>query len=290
MKKTFFLALACLFLMSGMVFAQEGEEAKKAEGYQLYFGEVTEVMDEGKFTEILVKNELHGEEGLEEVYLYVDEALIVDLATGELVEEHSFTKGEKIQYFFKDNTPVMQSLPPKLSPDVVAIHLDEAQFSLDVDHFDGEGRGVSNRLVINVADDTVGQNVKGEEVKDVLDKDLAVLYTVATRSLPPIATPDKILVLEDKNGPVSLFDFRAPMEKGFYLRKYYEALGATVEWNQQYREISITMGEKSVAIMILKPQLQMGDEKRILENFTVEDGISYISQEDVERINDYLLK
>ena len=165
------------------------------EGFSMIFGKVQEVSNEDEYYQILVANE-STEEGIEKIYLYIGETPIIDLKTGEFSTNYEFKKGEKIQYFLKDNTPVMQSLPPKSNPNFIGINVEEGEYSLDVDRFDKKGHGISNRLDLNLSDDLIAEDIKGKEVEDFLNKDLAVLYTIATRSNPPIASPDKIIVLD----------------------------------------------------------------------------------------------
>ena len=95
------------------------------------------------------------------------------------------------------------------------------------------------------------KNLDGKEVKDFSNKELIVLYTEATTSLPPIATPDKIVVLES----VDLATYKEGSDKGVYLRKYYEAVGAKVEWNQADKSTKISLNDKSVSLKNMSGEL-----------------------------------
>ncbi|MDO5040607.1 MAG: stalk domain-containing protein [Peptoniphilus sp.] len=288
MKKLFIYTLAFLLVIGNVVMAKE--EPVDLKGYEGFYGKVEELADDGDHPQILVANEEGEDKGFEKLYLYTEGVLVLDLKTGEFVEDYKFEKGEMIQYFFRKDTPVLQSLPAKLTPGIIAVNLEDGKYSLDVDTFDKDGHGPGNRLVINVAEDTVAENLKGERVEDFLEKDLLVLYTVATRSLPPITNPDKIIVLEDETKTVDLMDYKAEGEKGFFLRKYYEALGAKVEWNDEEKSTKISLNDKFVDLLNMQGLLTIEDMVIEMKGFSVQDGVSYIPQEYVEKINDFLMK
>lgn len=172
------------------------DEVIAREGFSMAFGKIQEVFHEDKYYQILVANE-STEEDIEEIYLYIGETPIIDLETGEFVIDYELKKGEKIQYFIKNNTPIMESYPPKTNPNFIGINIEEGEYSLDVDRFNKKGHGISNRLDLNLSDGLTAEDMEGKEVEDFLNKDLAVLYTIATRSIPPIAAPDKIIVLDE---------------------------------------------------------------------------------------------
>lgn len=287
MKKILIFTMTFLLALGNFAMAVEKE---KPAGYFAYDGTIEEVDKGAKNNSVLVKNDNNEEEELEEIFLYTDGALVMDLKTGKWVEDHEFAEGDRIQYFFREDTPMFQSMPPKLTPDVIGINTEDGKYSMDVDHFTDKGQGVSNRLVIQVDKDLVAQNLKGEEVQDFLDRDLVVLYTVSTRSLPPQTNPDKVFVIEPRSKVVDLEDFKAEGNRGYYLRKYYEALGATVDWNPEERLTTISLGNKNVNLLNFKNLLTIEDMVFEMEDFSVKDGTSYISEKDINEINDYLLK
>lgn len=287
MKKILICLLAAVLAFGSFSYAMEEEEM----GYDTYYATVKEVVEDEKFSQILVKNDVEEGKGIEEIYLYINSVPIMDLNTGEFVKDYKFTKEEKIQFFFKKNTPVLQSLPPQMTPDFIGINLENGKYSLDVDYFDGEGQGISNRLKINVSKDSVAVNMKDEKVKKFLNNDLAVLYTVSTRSLPPITNPDKIIVLDSKTKVVDLENFKAPGKETYYLRKYYEALGAEIEWVRETKSVRISVKDKFIDIST-KLGLYVIEEDIVndLSNFSLEDGNCLISEKDINDINNYLFK
>lgn len=290
MKKL--LTMTLIFAMMLTTFAFAAEEKDVADkGYAREFGTVSEVAGEGKTSQILVESENAENENVKKVYLYTEGVNVIDLKTGEFVKDHKFEKGEKIEYFYKNNTPMMMSYPGKMTPGFIAINVEDAKYSIDVDYFDKEGHGISNRLKINVNDKTPIENMMGETVeesKGVADMDLLVLYTVATRSLPPITNPDKIVVLS--TAELELKDYKVEDKDAYYMRKYYEAEGAKVEWNEEDNTTTITLGEKSVKIKNGEGVLVVGEEEMKMDGFTVEKDVSLIGKKDVEKINEYLME
>ena len=284
MKKFFTYALIFLLSVTSLALAKTNE----LKGYVGYFGTIEDVNKDGKYSEILVKNEDAKEMGMEKLYLYTEGVPVVDLKTGELVKDYKFKKNEKIQYFYRKDTPVLQSYPGKLTPGFIGVNVDKAKYSLEVDTFDKDGRGASERLVLNFSDKSFGTNMKGEKVKDLKDKDLAVLYTVATASLPPITNPDKVFVI-DTMKTVDMKNFKVE-GKGYYLRSYYEALDAEVNWDKDTKCTKISLNDKFIEIDNTKSVLKINGKETSMKDFKVEKGVSYIGEEYIKMIDDYLMK
>ena len=284
MKKFFTYAFVFLLSVTCLAFAKTNE----LKGYVGYFGTIEDVNKDGKYSEILVKNEDTEDKGMEKLYLYTEGVPVVDLKTGELVKDYKFKKNEKIQYFFRKDTPVLQSYPAKLTPGFIGVNVEKAKDSLEVDTFDKNGRGASERLVVDFSDKSFGINMKGEKVKDLKDKDLAVLYTVATASLPPITNPDKIFVIDTVKS-VDMEDFKVE-GKGYYLRSYYEALDADVNWDKDTKCTKISLNDKFIEIDNTKSVLKINGKETSMKDFKVEKGVSYIGEEYIKMIDDYLMK
>lgn len=280
MKRLIAMALAFVLTIGTISFAKENKEAV---GYERVFGKVTEVLGEKEETEILVQNE-DQEKSMEELYLYTAKVPVLDLKTGKFVENYKFKKGDMIEYFYKKDTPIMQSLPAKLNPDFIAINAEDGECSIDVDYFNAKGHGVSNRVEINLSDDTKVVNQKGEEVGKFKEGDYAVIYKIATRSMPPIATPEKIIALD-----VKFEDSAEKEEKSIGLRKYYEELGAKVEWNGETRTIKISSNEKSVEIDVNRKELTIEEKVSKMEGFKIFEGSSLVPEQFIKRIDNYLL-
>lgn len=282
MKRLIAIAMAFVLTIGTISFAKENKEAV---GYERVFGKVTEVLGEKEETEILVQNE-DQEKSMEELYLYTAKVPVLDLKTGKFVENYKFKKGDMIEYFYKKDTPIMQSLPAKLNPDFIAINAEVAEFSVDVDHFNEKGRGVSNRVQINLDVEMNVTDLNGKEVGKFEEGDYAVIYTIATKSLPPIATPEKIIALDAK---ASDSKDSKDGEKNIALRKHYEELGAKVEWNGETRTIKISSNDKSVEIDVNRKELTIEERVLKMEGFKIYEGSSLVPEQFIKRIDNYLL-
>lgn len=283
MKRLIAIAMAFVLTIGTISFAKENKEAV---GYERVFGKVTEVLGEKEETEILVQNE-DQEKSMEELYLYTAKVPVLDLKTGKFVENYKFKKGDMIEYFYKKDTPIMQSLPAKLNPDFIAINAEDGEYSVDVDHFNEKGRGVSNRVQINLDVEMNVTDLNGNEVGKFEEGDYAVIYTIATASLPPIATPEKIIALDAKVDASK--DVKTDGEKNIYLRKHYEELGAKVEWNGETRTIKISSKDKSVEIDVNRKELTIEERVLKMEGFKIYEGSSLVSKQFIKRIDNYLL-
>ena len=305
MKRILSIALAICMLFTSLSFAKESEEKPMTMKYEMKFATITNVPD-GDYEGILVENDMDkGDMGEKEMFLYV-KTRVVDLKTGEFVKDYKFKKGEKIQYFYRADTPMMLSLPAQMTPDVIGVNVDESKFSMDVDYFDKDGHGIGNRLDLNLGEEVKAKNFAGEEEKDFLPSELLVLYTIATRSLPPIAAPEKIEILntkgiadEEKTDEKKTDESKVPDEKDvlkayektadtYYLRKALEGLGAEVNWIRDTNTTEITKADKKVIIYNDRKEMQIDDMLIEMKDFKIEDKTSFIGREDFERILDHL--
>ena len=305
MKRILSITLALVMIFTSLSFAKESEEKPMTMKYEMKFATITNVPD-GDYEGILVENDMDkGDMGEKEVFLYV-KTRVVDLKTGEFVKDYKFKKGEKIQYFYRADTPMMLSLPAQMTPGVIGVNVDESKFSMDVDYFDKDGHGIGNRLDLNLGEEVKAKNFAGEEEKDFLPSELLVLYTIATRSLPPIAAPEKIEILntkgiadEEKTDEKKTDESKVPDEKGilkayektadtYYLRKALEGLGAEVNWIRDTNTTEITKADKKVIIYNDRKEMQIDDMLIEMKDFNIEDKTSYIGREDLVKILEHL--
>ena len=305
MKRILSITLALVMIFTSLSFAKESEEKPMTMKYEMKFATITNVPD-GDYEGILVENDMDkGDMGEKEVFLYV-KTRVVDLKTGEFVKDYKFKKGEKIQYFYRADTPMMLSLPAQMTPGVIGVNVDESKFSMDVDYFDKDGHGIGNRLDLNLGEEVKAKNFAGEEEKDFLPSELLVLYTIATRSLPPIAAPEKIEILntkgiadEEKTDEKKTDESKVPDEKDvlkayektadtYYLRKALEGLGAEVNWIRDTNTTEITKADKKVIIYNDRKEMQIDDMVIEMKDFNIEDKTSFIGREDLVKILEHL--
>lgn len=293
MKRILSITLACVMLFTSLSFAKGSEE--NTMGYEMRFATVKEVV-ESSYKQILVENEIKNNARIEKEIMLFPKTSIVDLKTGEFVKDYKFKEGERIQYFYMVNTPITLSLPAQMTPDVIGVNVDEAEYSMDVDYFDKKGHGKARRLDLNLPEDGKVKNFAGEEVKDFLPNELLVLYTIATRSIPPIAAPEKIEILKggniyDDSDKTDEKDILKAYEKTadfYYMRKALEGLGAEVKWIRDTNTTEITKADKKVIIYNENKEMQIDDMVIEMKDFNIQDKTSFIGREDLVKILDHL--
>ena len=293
MKRILSITLAICMLFTSLSFAKGSEEELMR--YEVRFATVKEVI-ESSYRQILVENEIANNARIEKEIMLFPKTSIVDLKTGEFVKDYKFKEGERIQYFYRADTPITLSLPAQMTPDVIGVNVDQAEFSLDVDYFDKKGQGKARRLDLNLPEDGKVKNFAGKEVEDFLPNELLVLYTIATRSLPPIAAPEKIEILKrgniyndyDKADEKDILKAYEKTADTYYMRKALEGLGAEVNWIRDTNTTEITKADKKVIIYNENKEMQIDDMLIEMKDFNIEDKTSYIGREDLVKILEHL--
>lgn len=264
------------------------EEQKQIAEYIKYAGKIVDVMKDDKTHSIFVKDKeddpMNGA-----IYHINDEVIILDAKTKEIVKEVDFEKGMKVSTYIHKNTPVTLSIPSQSVPNVIVINEGEDSGFINVSKFDENLVNKENTLKIILSDETIIINREGEEIgkEDILNKDLIVFYSQATKSIPAQALAEKIILMDKKESisyedeveeikvldKVLIYGEEMKLEKELYnnedeiamigLRQVSEALGYKVEWNNETRTAelmkdaqwtSVTIGEDNYnfAKMIVK--------------------------------------
>lgn len=200
MKKIAPIAFSALLLGSVAAYAEqpatEGvQETMKQSAFVQQTGKVTAVenFNEGKLFIVDHEDNLF--------HFYVDEKTLVFDNTGKKVD---INVGDTISLSVYANQPMILIYPPRYTPPVVIVETEEAGF-VKVDQFDKDHLSFDGELKLNVSEETIIENVKGEKVAadDLKNHSAIVFYGPTTRSLPPQTAPDKIIVfptLEDLYG------------------------------------------------------------------------------------------
>lgn len=163
---------------------------------------VTDVTEESISTTIDEKEAENPEKTIN--YTITDNTIVLGYAKGEVKSVKDIKKGDKITVYSNAYAPAPLILPPQYQADVIFVEdnleLDSLRMA-DVDTYvKGEDEmlvNVSNTLALNIADDTeiVDREGKKADAKDLDKKDLAVIYSTSTRSIPAQTTPIKVVVL-----------------------------------------------------------------------------------------------
>ncbi len=144
-------------------------------------------------------------------FTVTDKTVVLDSANGEKKDVKDVKEGDSITVFTGAFEPAPLILPPLYMANVVVINNENPVNFIDVDTYierDGNLVNLANTLEINL-DDTVkivdldGKTVKAE---DIVNKDLAVIYTNSTRSIPAQTTPEKVIVLGENELALAHFE------------------------------------------------------------------------------------
>lgn len=161
---------------------------------------VTDVTD----TQISTTLNAEDAENLENTvnYTITDKTIVLGFANGDVKSVKDIKKGDKITVYSNAYAPAPLIMPPQYQADVIVVEDAAATInSIDVDTYvKGEDEmlvNISNTLALNIAEDTeiVDREGKKADAKELDKKDLAVIYSASTKSIPAQTTPIKVVVL-----------------------------------------------------------------------------------------------
>ena len=191
------------------------EEAQELEiaDYLTYEGHIIDVNNKDGNMSIWVEKNDNPEES---IIFHLDEGvLLLSDKTLEKVEIDYLKDDMKVLVYYKSNTPMMLSMPAQARPDGIVIKENEDLNFIKISKFNDELTSVDNDLKLNIQDDTIMVNGKGEklEKEDLQDENLLVFYGNTTRSIPAQTSPNKVILLDgikadidvDLKGEVTIF-------------------------------------------------------------------------------------
>lgn len=201
MKKIAPLALSALLLGTVSVSAQQIDETT----------EVTEVVQQsaafiqinGKISSIDSSSgdskRYFNDSETNPFHFSVNNSTIILDQKGNVVD---LKQGDNVTLFVLADQPMIMIYPPIYSPAVVIVGDEAASNFVKVAQFDKNFVSEDNQLKLNISEDTVIVNAKGERVsKDEVTKQNAIVfYGPTTKSIPAQTSPSKIIVfpkLED---------------------------------------------------------------------------------------------
>lgn len=123
----------------------------------------------------------------------VDESTLIFDKKGNPV---TLKQGDTVTLYMHANQPMILIYPPHYSPAVVIVGDESAPDFVKVSQFDENFVSEDNQLKLNISDDTVIVNEKGEkQTKEAVTKQNAIVfYGRSTFSIPAQTTPTKIVV------------------------------------------------------------------------------------------------
>lgn len=189
-------------IIQGDIMLISGNENIVSPSYTSNTVTVTDVTETGISTTIDEKEAENPEKTIN--YTITDNTIVLGYAKGEVKSVKDIKKGDKITVYSNAYAPAPLIMPPQYQADVIFVkdnlELDSLRMA-DVDTYvKGENEmlvNVSNTLALNIADDTeiVDREGKKADTKDLDKKDLAVIYSTSTKSIPAQTTPIKVVVL-----------------------------------------------------------------------------------------------
>ena len=164
--------------------------------YTVQKGEITEIDTTKYGTRILVGDYSNG------IFFNLQPKVVVlDANTLSLKSQEDLKEGMEVTVIYPKNSPMALSLPP-MSSSAVLVIINSPKNSVEVGYFDDNLVNEANTLKLNIGENTVIMNTKGEQrvftAEDIKNKNVAVIYDVTTRSIPAQTTPLFVMILEDK--------------------------------------------------------------------------------------------
>ncbi len=246
---------------------------------------VTEITDTSISTTINTEDAENPENTIN--YTIIDKTIVLGFAKGDVKSVKDIKKGDKIKVYTDAYSPAPLILPPQYQADVIVVEDDAATMnSIDVDTYLKDESGMlvnaANTLALNIGEEAEVVDRKGNkvDVNDLDKKDLVVIYSISTRSIPAQTNPSKVIVLgenelalakieeakENKNEPeqspvpeetpvpeTSVLDGYEALTNAanialYPLRAIAEANGFTVEWDGNLKAVMINSGMYSLKI------------------------------------------
>lgn len=216
-----------------------------------------------------------------------ENTLVVDAISGEIKSVEDVKEDDMITVYTNALAPAPLILPAQYRADVIVVNSRDNNVLgfIDVDTYEGKEEGLvnmANTLALNNDEKTVIVDKEGNEYTESLEnKDLLVIYTNSTRSIPAQTTPVKVIVFGENEvteetpvetpvetpeetedvkvnfaavesinvGDKTITDIYAKGETVMVpLREIAEELGLSVEWDGNLNAVMINDGIYSIKI------------------------------------------
>ncbi|NSL52441.1 copper amine oxidase N-terminal domain-containing protein [Calidifontibacillus erzurumensis] len=223
-------------------------------------GIITKIDKESGLPKLIVE---HTDKTLETHFPISDEVLIYDSHTTERQKKEYLQEGQRIDVYYDKHKPILMIYPAIIPPEIVIVKDEKNPGEVKVALFDENFVSLDNELKLNIDENTVLMNQKGENIKieDLKDKELIVFYKGTTKSIPAQTTPTKIIALdmkdENNQGETPLEKVEQIIKedhrikngvKMIPLRKIAEYLGYEVKWIEKISEVQISKENQSIQI------------------------------------------
>lgn len=231
-------------------------------------GEVTSINEANDTYELLVGGEMDGIR-----FLVQPETLVMNVDTLEMMSVKDIKVGMNVTVVLNKNTPMTMSIPPMCSQQV-AILVNSSNKQVEVGYFDETLTNEANTLKLNVSEDTMIQNSRGEKrvftEEDIKKQDAIVIYSISTRSIPAQTNPEYVMILaptEEKvvDEEVVVNEKSTTKEMGtdegyMAVRELATTLGYKVTWDNQTKTVTLTKEDKNIQLVVGKAEYTYNEE------------------------------
>lgn len=250
--------------------------------YIEFKGKIVKINNVDGRISIEVRND--NKDGLDAMIAYLDDdVMLLSREKMDFAEVDTLEEGMEVSIIYHKDTIMAMSYPPQMGPDVVVINDEEDHISIMVSKFDKELLNTEKDMYIRISDEAILIDKDGNKVEkeDLIDKDLVVFYNVVRESYPAQASPEKVIVLPERESQVIevkeifLKDELIKNEEGTImipLRIVSEALGYEVTWNQETKTAELVRGSIWSAVTI-------GEDKYNYARMYIELGTAPILQD-----------
>lgn len=230
------------------------EKEQQENKYIKYTGEIQEVIINNGNISILVNSDAK-EEGSGYIFHISDNVSLWNRDSGQLVQAKDLEKGMAVEVFFHQDTPTTMSLPPQLTPAVIVVQGKEAHGPVFMGEFDKDLVSTDNFLKLNIGEETVIVNQKGEKLakKDIAGNAALVFYGMSTKSIPAQTTPSKVIILakdEVVEEDAVEEDVVEEVKEMISLRDTAKELGYKVKWDNKDKTATITKENQTIVIKL----------------------------------------
>lgn len=247
-------------------------------------GEITNISKNGDDLEILVGDAVNGTR-----FILQPGNIILDAETLQMKRPEDLKLGMSVSTVINKNAPMTMSLPPLCSSQTAFV-IHSSKKNIEIAYFDENLTNEANSLKLNISEDTMIQNSRGEKrvftAEDIKNQDAIVIYTNSTRSIPAQTVPEYVLILcgDEEREEASETD-KAPevntIEDSYMaVREVAKQLGYEVNWDNMHKAVELTKDKCRVKLAVGGSIYTYNEEIRELKSgVKLESGTVYVPEE-----------
>ncbi len=189
------LKLVLILSIATLTTACSKKEEENLEAYSILEGEIHSIDKENQSIVVVSEEDKNFDKLIVNLS---EEKSIFNSVDNKFAGLDSLKDGDIVKVVYKNSTPVAMSEPPLMTPDLLVLLDKDDQVFIDIDKYDKDLVNSKNSLSLNLSDTSLIYNLKGNmlEEKDLLNKNLLVLYQASTKSIPAQTSPNAIIILD----------------------------------------------------------------------------------------------